>query len=40
MEPYATDNGYQAMTWMSYIRLMRAFPDNDKTIRGLFKRGL
>ena len=29
------------MSWTNYIRLMRVFPDtNEKTLRGLFKRGL
>lgn len=28
------------MSWANYIKLMRVFPDHEKTVRGLFKRGL
>jgi hypothetical protein len=28
------------MAWANYIKLMRCFPDHDKTLRGLFKRGI
>ena len=28
------------MSWANYIKLMRVFPDQEKTLRGLFKRGI
>lgn len=28
------------MSWTNYLKLMREFPDHEKTLRGLFKRGL
>ena len=42
MEEYVKTNGQQLMAWANYIRLMRLFPtvDSEKTIRGLFKRGI
>lgn len=42
MEEYVKVNGQQLMAWGNYIRLMRLFPtvDSEKTIRGLFKRGI
>ncbi|CDW90873.1 squamous cell carcinoma antigen recognized by t-cells 3 [Stylonychia lemnae] len=40
MEDYVKQNGYQMMSWANYIKLMRVFPDHEKTVRGLFKRGL
>jgi hypothetical protein len=27
-------------SWINYIRFVRSFPDSDKTVRGLFKRGI
>lgn len=41
MEDYVKGaNGQQFMAWANYIKLMRTFPDHEKTLRGLFKRGL
>ena len=28
------------MAWANYIKLIRVFPDSDKALRGLFKRGI
>ncbi len=28
------------MSWANYIKLMRTFPDHEKALRGLFKRGI
>ncbi len=28
------------MAWANYIKLVRVFPDHEKTLRGLFKRGI
>eukprot|EP00347_Sterkiella_histriomuscorum_P009820 403339762 len=40
MEQFVTQNGLQMISWANYIKLMRVFPDHEKTLRGLFKRGL
>jgi len=40
MEEYLKTNGQHLMSWANYIKLMRVFPDHDKTLRGLFKRGI
>jgi hypothetical protein len=40
MEEYVKGNGQQVMAWANYIKLMRCFPDNEKTLRGLFKRAI
>ena len=41
MEEYVKGNGQQVMAWANYIKLMRSFPgDHEKTLRGLFKRGI
>jgi hypothetical protein len=40
MEDYVRGNGQQVMAWANYIKLMRCFLDHDKTLRGLFKRGI
>jgi hypothetical protein len=40
MEDYVKGNGQQVMAWANYIKLMRCFPEHDKTLRGLFKRGI
>ena len=42
MESYLklNQNTHKLMSWANYIKLMRAFPDHDKALRGLFKRGL
>lgn len=40
MEEYVRSNGQEMMSWANYIRLMRTFPDHDKTLRGLFKRSI
>lgn len=40
MEEYVKRNGAQLMSWANYIKLMRGFPDHEKAVRGLFKRGI
>lgn len=40
MEDYVKHHGNQMMSWANYIKLMRTFPDNEKTLRGLYKRGV
>lgn len=40
METSVKANGHLLMSWANYIRLMRVFPDSEKQMRGLFKRGL
>ena len=40
MEDYMKLHGHQLMSWANYIKLMRVFPDHEKHLRGLFKRGL
>jgi hypothetical protein len=40
MEDYVKSNGSQMVAWANYIKLVRCFPDNEKTIRSLFKRGI
>ena len=41
MEGYVKGgNSQQVMAWANYIKLMRCFPDHDKTLRGLFRRGI
>ena len=40
MEEYVRINGLNVMAWTNYIRLMRTFVDHEKTLRGLFKRGI
>ena len=40
MEEYVKQNGSQMMAWVNYIKVMRVFPDHEKTLRGVFKRGL
>lgn len=40
MEDYVKYHGNQMMAWANYIKLMRIFPDNEKTLRGIYKRGL
>jgi len=40
MEEYVKHNGHQMMAWVNYIKLMRTFDDHEKSLRGIFKRGL
>jgi hypothetical protein len=40
MEDYVKHHGHQTMAWANYIKLMRVFPDHEKNLRGLFKRGI
>ncbi len=40
MEDYVKSNGSVMLAWANYIKLMRCFPESEKTIRSLFKRGI
>ncbi len=40
MEIYVKSNGSNMLAWANYIKLVRGFPDSDKILRGLFKRGI
>lgn len=40
MEIYIRENGHFAAAWFNYIKLIKNFPDSEKSMRGLFRRGI
>jgi len=40
MEQCVAESGDKFVTWVNYIKLMRAFPDHETKLRAIFKQGI